>query len=158
MKVQFRVCTAADLPIVQNDALSLYSEDLPGTEMTPEKIQNTFRELTQKPDKGQIIVFEIAQTVVGYAILIFFWSNEFGGNFVEIDELFVQKNYRNQGIAKTFFQWLEATWRGQAVALSLQTTPTNDRAIAVYHRLGFAISQNVYLLKMMPSAQDTDTH
>lgn len=79
MSVHFRICTEADLPSVQNHVLSLYTEDPPGREMNPAKILNTFREFASKPEKGQIIVFDLSNKVVGYAILVLFWSNEYGG-------------------------------------------------------------------------------
>ncbi|MBR8833038.1 MAG: GNAT family N-acetyltransferase [Stigonema ocellatum SAG 48.90 = DSM 106950] len=149
MDVKFRACTEADLPIVQNYVLSLYSKDPSGMEMTPKKIQNTFEEFILRPEKGRIIVFDIDKTVVGYAILVFFWSNEFGGDVIEVDELFVQEDYRNRGIGKIFFQWLQETWHSKAVALALQTTPTNKRAMAFYQRLGFSLSKNFHLIKVI---------
>ena len=147
MDLQFRDCTEADLPIVQNYVISLYKKAPLGMEMTPMKIHQTFQEFTLKPEKGRIIVFEIDNRVVGYAILVFFWSNEFGGDVIEIDELFVQEDYRDRGIGKTFFQWLEETWHSQAVAFALQTTPTNERAIAFYQRMGFSLSKNFHWIK-----------
>ncbi len=149
MSIHFRICTEADLAIVQNHVLSLYTEDLPGREMNPGKILNTFQEFASKPEKGQIIVFDLSNKVVGYAILVLFWSNEYGGDFIEVDELFVQENYRNRGIGRAFFQWLEETWSGKAVALSLQTTPTNYSAVTFYKRIGFEASPNRHLMKLL---------
>ena len=147
MDIQFRACTEADLPMVQNYVISLYRKDPLEMEMTPKKIHQTFQEFTRLPEKGCIIVFDIDNAVVGYAILVFFWSNEFGGDVIEVDELFVQSDYRNRGIGKTFFQWLEETWHSKAVAFALQTTPTNERAIAFYQRMGFSLSKNFHFIK-----------
>lgn len=147
MNIQFRPCTVADLPMVQNHVLSLYKKDSLEMEMTSKNIHKTFQEFTLRPEKGRIIVFDMNNIVVGYAILVFFWSNEYGGDVIEIDELFVQEDYRDRGIGKMFFQSLEETWLGKAVALALQTTPTNERAIAFYKRMGFSASKNLYLIK-----------
>jgi GNAT superfamily N-acetyltransferase len=117
-------------------------------EMTSSKIRSTFKEFTLRPEKGRIIAFEMDNTVVGYAILVFFWSNEFGGDFIEVDELFVQEGYRNRGIGKMFFHWLEETWCGKAVGLALQTPPSNERAIAFYKRMGFSVSKNLHFMKV----------
>jgi GNAT superfamily N-acetyltransferase len=97
-EVSFRVGAEADWATVQGFVLSLYNEDLLETVMTSERVQRTFQELQLRPEKGRLIVFEMNERLVGYAILIFFWSNEFGGDFVEVDELFVCKEYRSQGI------------------------------------------------------------
>ncbi|KAF3884075.1 GNAT family N-acetyltransferase [Tolypothrix bouteillei VB521301_2] len=149
MSIDFRTCTESDFDIVQKYVLSLYQEDLLGMKMNSEKIQKTFREFTHKPDKGRIIVFDRDNTVVGYAIVVFFWSNEYGGDFVEVDELFVQKGYRGNGIGTAFFQWLEKTWGTSSVALSLQTTPSNERTLAFYERMGFRASPNHHLMKLL---------
>lgn len=145
--VGFRGCAEADLPIVQGFVLSLYNEDLLGTVMTAERVQNTFRELGLRPEKGRIIVFEVDKILVGYAILIFCWSNEFGGDFVDVDELFVAEAYRSRGVGSAFLQWLEAEFRGQAVALGLQVALTNDRAFEFYLRMGFDLSPDYHLWK-----------
>lgn len=145
--VRFRTAEAVDWETVQDFVLSLYNEDLSETVMMPERVQRTFQELQLRPEKGRIIVFERDHKLVGYAILIFFWSNEFGGDFVEIDELFVDKTERSRGIGAAFFQWLEAQFRGKAVALGLQVAPTNDRAFEFYRRMGFNPSPDRHLWK-----------
>lgn len=149
MNVQFRICTETDLPSVQNHVLSLHSKDSLKMRTAPPNIQSTFQEFSMKPEKGQIIVFDVNHTVIGYAILVFFWSNEYGGNFIDIDELFVQEDHRNCGIGSLFFQWLEAIWQERAVAFSLQATLKNDGAIAFYRRIGFSESPSVHFIKTM---------
>lgn len=159
MNINFRVCTESDLAVVEKYVTSLYQEDPPGREMNAEKFDRTFWEFTNKPDKGRIIVFDRAERnafdsrdnlVIGYAIIVFFWSNEYGGDFIEVDELFVHEDYRGHGIATTFFEWLEKTWHKKAIALSIQVTPANDRALTFYQRLGFDTSQNRHLRKLLP--------
>ena len=118
--------------------------------MNSDKFDRTFWEFTNKPDKGKIVVFEQDGLVVGYAIIVFYWSNEYGGDFIELDELFTHEDYRGNGIATAFFEWLEQTWYQKAVALSIQVTPANDRANSFYQRLGFKTSLNRHLLKLLP--------
>lgn len=148
-EVGFRVATERDWTVIQGFVLSLYNEDPLGTVMTPERVQKTFQEFNLRPDKGCIIGFDIAGVLVGYAILVFFWSNEFGGDFVEVDELFVVAGYRSRGIGSAFFQWLEAEFRGKAVALGLQVAPSNDRACEFYQRMGFGLAPNRHLWKIL---------
>jgi GNAT superfamily N-acetyltransferase len=150
MSINFRICTQSELEIVREYVISLYREDPPGKEMTAEKFDRTFWEFTNKPDKGRIVVFDRDNLVVGYAIIVFYWSNEYGGDFIEVDELFVREADRCNGIATTFFDWLEQTWHEKAVALSIQTTPANDRVLTFYQRLGFKNSLNRHLIKLLP--------
>jgi GNAT superfamily N-acetyltransferase len=154
MSINFRICTESDLEIVREYVISLYRKDPPEREitreMTAEKFDRTFWEFTNKPEKGRIVVFERDNLVVGYAIIVFYWSNEYGGDFIEVDELFVREDDRCKGIATTFFDWLEKTWHKKIVALSLQTTPANDRALTLYQRLGFKNSLNRHSIKLLP--------
>ena len=132
MSINFRICAESDLGIVREYVKSLYQKDPPGREITAEKFDRTFWEFTNKPDKGQIVVFSQGNLIVGYAIMVFYWSNEYGGDFIEIDELFIDEDYRGNGIATAFFEWLERSWHQQAIALSIQVTPANDLAHSFY--------------------------
>jgi GNAT superfamily N-acetyltransferase len=152
MSIDFRICTELDLVMVREHAISLYQEDPPGMKMNAEKFDRTFQEFTNKPEKGRVIVFAREHLIVGYAIIVFFWSNEYGGDLIEVDELFVHQDYRGRGVATTFFGWLEKTWERKVVALALQVTPANDRAFNFYQRLGFESSCNHHLIKKARNA------
>ena len=73
----------------------------------------------------------------GYALLIPYWSNEFGGTLLFIDELFVIAQARSRGIARQFFAFLAASRPFRAVALALEVDPTNERAKNLYESIGF---------------------
>ena len=150
MNIVFRNFHIRDLSEVEQMILGLYKEDVYGEPITLEKIRETFYELTQNPEKGRIIVFTLDCEIIGYAILIFYWSNEFGGNIIVIDELFVKPALRNQGIATQFFEYLSTQW--QAKALQLEVTPSNPRALRYYQKLGFSISKNTHLIKKIETS------
>ena len=73
----------------------------------------------------------------GYALLIPYWSNEFGVTLLFIDELFVIAQARSRGIARQFFAFLAASRPFRAVALALEVDPTNERAKNLYESIGF---------------------
>jgi GNAT superfamily N-acetyltransferase len=157
VSTNFRFCTESDLAIVREYVSSLYQEDPPGMKMNAAKFDRTFWEFTNKSEKGRIVVFERDNLVVGYAIIVFYWSNEYGGDFIEVDELFTHEDYRGNGIATAFFEWLAQTWYQKAVALSIQVTPANDRANSFYQRLGFRISKNRHMMKLLPNKVNCET-
>ncbi|HUK50001.1 MAG TPA: GNAT family N-acetyltransferase, partial [Terriglobales bacterium] len=128
-----RMCTA------------LYREDAVDEEINLRKISKTVRELHQNPCKGLIIIFEENAVIAGYSILIFYWSNEFGGNVLHIDELYVKPEFRRRGIATEFFQYISRTFKDQIVAFQLEVTPSNKTARSHYQRLGFVKTRNVHL-------------
>lgn len=143
--IHFRDGQRADYDALLPLVLGLYEEDpssTPGNVMNADRFARTFEELMAKPDKGRIVLMERDGSVVGYAILIFFWSNEYGGDLVNIDEVFVSPTHRGGGVGEAFFTWLRSEWSGRAAALTLETTPANHRAIALYERLGFRLHPN----------------
>jgi ribosomal protein S18 acetylase RimI-like enzyme len=138
----YRNFTPADNTSVTGFMKQLYQEDPGGKPMNEAKIANTLHTLTTEPNRGSVMVFEQQGEAVGYALLIYFWSNEFGGNIVIIDELYVAEPFRSQGIATHFIQHLVQQKPAHAVALQLEVTPGNAAALKLYKRLGFVKHKN----------------
>lgn len=120
----------------------LYTEDPMGKPISLEKIYNTIKTLQTKHDLGEILLLQYARDIVGYSILINFWSNEFGGNVLTIDELYIQPSHRGKGIGSTFITHLQTSKHNNAVALQLEVTPDNAKAQRLYERLGFKPVEN----------------
>jgi GNAT superfamily N-acetyltransferase len=146
-RVQFRAFEPQDLAELEQMIFALYREDEYGRPMTPEKIRMTVDELSRHPERGGIVVFTVDNTIVGYAILIYCWSNEFGGELVTVDELYIKEAWRGRGIGTRFFDSLASDRRDGAVGVQLEVTPFNQRALAYYERLGFRRSANTFLMK-----------
>jgi ribosomal protein S18 acetylase RimI-like enzyme len=142
--VKFRAFRQEDLAEVKQLIFQLYEEDPEGQPITGEKIDNTVRELSEHPEKGELLVFTEAKEIVGYAIVIYYWSNELGGDVLHIDELFVKKSWRSRGIASHFIEQIS---KRDAAALQLEVTPSNEHALSCYKKLGFEPSKNLHLLK-----------
>jgi len=124
----------------------LYGEDPSTKRITDKKISQTIRELRCNPNKGKIVVFAKENVIIGYSILIFYWSNEYGGDVLHIDELYVKPEHRGYGVATQFFRKLLRSEHG-AVALQLEVTPSNKRALNYYKRLGFKKTRNLHLIR-----------
>lgn len=124
----------------------LYAEDPMGKPISLEKNHRTIETLRTKPDLGEILLLQHEGEIIGYSILINFWSNEFGGNVLTIDELYIQPSHRGQGIASEFIKRLKAERYNDAVALQLEVTPENSRAQQLYQRLGFEPMENQALI------------
>jgi len=125
----------------------LSHEDPSTQRVTDKKISLTFKELSSNTNAGRIVVFEKARAIIGYAILIPYWSNEYGGNILHIDELYVKPEHRGRGIATSFLKQIFVT--DEAVALQLEVTPTNMRARNYYRNLGFKESKNLHLIRVI---------
>ena len=66
-----------------------------------------------------------------------YWSNEFGGNLLFVDELFVKPESRNRGIGRNFFEYINTERPFAGVVCALEVAPNNDRARRLYASLGF---------------------
>jgi ribosomal protein S18 acetylase RimI-like enzyme len=123
----------------------LYRED-PSTDPVPdEHMKRTLATLRTEPVRGLAIVLELDKKIEGYALLVSFWSNELGGEVCNIDELYVRPKFRNQGHASKLIRKLidEApSWQFKPVAIALEVTPKNSKALALYSRLGFKAAKN----------------
>src|SRR5262249_15334493 len=84
----------------------LYREDPPQKPVNPESFRRTVRHFLDHPEAGRIFEFWSLQEVVGYAIVVPYWSNELGGTLACLDELYVVAGSRRQGIATAFLDHL----------------------------------------------------
>jgi GNAT superfamily N-acetyltransferase len=124
----------------------LYEEDPAQHSINPRSFAKTLGFLLANPSRGRVILFKKRRRLVGYALLIPFWSNEFGGILLFIDELFVLREHRGQGIAKTFFSRLKRRPPFNAIALALEVTRANRKAKRLYDSLGFIRRTNEVLV------------
>jgi ribosomal protein S18 acetylase RimI-like enzyme len=147
---KFRLVRRADYSELRAMIHELYREDPSTKQISDEKISKTFRALRDKPDQGKIIVFEEEEGIAGYSILIPYWSNEYGGNILHIDELYIKPGHRRRGIAASFFKQLVCT-KNEAVAIQLEVTPSNTRAMNYYRTLGFRKTKNLHLIRTIRS-------
>ena len=146
MNTIFRNYTPSDYNELKDMIMSLYTEDEQNHVMKEEKILNTVQEFTSYPQKGLILIFETDGNISGYAILLFYWSNEYGGNILFIDELFIKEEWRSKGIGAYFFKYILEKYKKETVSLQLEVTQENIRARQFYKRNGFKEAVNTYFI------------
>lgn len=146
MNINYRQFDESDRKELSAMIQALYVEDPPGLTMSSEKIDRTITELTSHPDKGTIILLTNDSDIVGYSLLINFWSNEFGGNVLTIDELYIKQDYRSQGIGTNFIKHLIESKFAGAVGLQLEVTEKNEKARRLYEKFGFKKYKNDILM------------
>ena len=116
----------------------LYATDAPDLGVDPSNFPATIERLLGEPSRGRIVLGMLDDAVAGYALLIPYWSNEFGGIVVLLDELLVEEEYRGRGIGRAFLRYLDEHRPFEAVALALEVSPKNDAARGLYESMGFA--------------------
>jgi GNAT superfamily N-acetyltransferase len=122
--------------------LGLYREDpgpSPGPSPGARDMRETLRTLRREPWRGRAVALDVGPQVVGYALLVPYWSNEFGGEVCAVDELYVRGDFRGHGHGTALFGAIERreVWPAPIVAIALGVTPGNARARRLYERLGF---------------------
>lgn len=145
MKLIFRPYQKEDKSALTTLIMGLYAADAAGEEMTSDKIEKTVHALSGDSPAGKILMVLDERTPIGYALLIRYWSNEYGGWLVFIDELFITESHRGQGAGSSFIHFITTQYFKDVQAFALEVMPSNHQALALYQRLGFIIDGRNHL-------------
>ena len=74
--------------------------------------------------------------IQGYAMVAKSFSTEFGKPCIWIEDLYIQEEFRGQGIGKQFFAFLTEKYNGGIFRLEVEKE--NAPAVALYEKCGFA--------------------
>ncbi len=84
---------------------------------------------------------------VGYIIICFGWSVEFGGMDGFVDELFIRTTVRGRGIATEVLLSLPRALADAGLkALHLEVSRSDEKTQALYHRTGFRVRDGYNLM------------
>jgi ribosomal protein S18 acetylase RimI-like enzyme len=136
--VIFRPVAAEDEQAVLRMMRNL-AEQEPGAYFFDEPaVREVLRKFLASPDLGQAWVFLDEETPVGYMVLTFGYSFEYHGRDSFIDELYIEPQYRRQGIGKRAMQFVEERALRMGVnAIHLEVDQGNEPAAELYRRAGY---------------------
>jgi ribosomal protein S18 acetylase RimI-like enzyme len=136
--VQFRPAVPEDEGALLRMMRNL-AEQEPGAYFFDESVvREVLRKFLARPDLGQAWVFLDRETPVGYIVLTFGYSFEFHGRDSFVDELYIEPQYRRQGIGRRAMQFVEERARELGVnAIHLEVDEGNDAAAELYRRAGY---------------------
>ena len=87
---------------------------------------------------GAIYIIGPARAPIGYVVICFGWSVEFGGLDAIVDELFVRPSVRGRGIATEALISLPNALSAFGLrAIHLEVDRENEAAVKLYRRSGF---------------------
>jgi len=117
---------------------ALYAEDPGPVPMTRDRARSQALRMLGADDQVWPFLIHWNSVATGHLILASFWSNEFGGPMLFVDELYVSPSVRGQGVGRQVLQWAVAWARSHGfVRVELEVNRENARAHALYTRCGF---------------------
>jgi GNAT superfamily N-acetyltransferase len=102
-------------------------------------------ELLQNPLYGLIYLVEDANRAIAYLVICFDYSLEYRGKGAWVDELFVERDHRQQGIGAYLLDLAESASRENGAQFLHLEVGHGNRAIELYRRRGF-VDHDRYLM------------
>ena len=97
--------------------------------------ENTFDEFIASDRYVECFLFEVDDSIAGYALITKTFTQEVGGLVYWIDELFILPQFRGRGIGHRFFEYILSL--SGPKRFRLEVTAKNEGAIRLYRSLGF---------------------
>ncbi len=136
MDVDFKRAGAGDTDALIELMRALYAYD--GTEFDERTHREALPHLLGDERLGRVWLIRGGAETVGYVVLTFGFSLEFGGRDALIDELFVRAESRGSGIGKRALEFVAAECRARGIAaVHLLVERSNVVAQSVYRKSGF---------------------
>ncbi|NUH64403.1 GNAT family N-acetyltransferase [Sulfitobacter sp. S0837] len=118
-----------------------------GIEMTDEQRRTGLAPLLEGIPHGAAYLIGPPRAPIGYVVICFGWSVEFGGLDAMIDEIYVRPGVRKRGIASEAMIALpRALAQGGLRAVHLEVDRNNTAALKLYQRAGFQSRENYMLM------------
>ena len=127
----FKPLEIADIEIITQMMQDFYAID--NYPMDVEVTKTLFQEFISNEHLGKSWLIYSENEIVGYIILTFIFSFEYGGKIAFLDELFIKETARGKGFGKEAIQFIQ----GEAPKLSLkllylEVEPHNENAQKLY--------------------------
>lgn len=115
-------------------------------EFNEARVQGALKEIFNNSTLGKVWFISWNEEVIGYLILTFGFSVEFGGRDAFVDEFYIREAYRGKGLGRKSIEFVEETAKKLGVkAVHLEVSRSNTNAQAVYRKLGFT-DRSYYLM------------
>ncbi|WP_170390361.1 GNAT family N-acetyltransferase [Ruegeria arenilitoris] len=136
MSAALRLARPEDLDRLMGLVAAFHAEA--GIEQDPDQRRDALTPLLEGIPHGCIYLIGPSRAPLGYIILTFGWSVEFGGMDGFVDEIYIRPAIRGRGIATEVLLDLPKALAGAGLmALHLEVDRTNEAAQKLYLRTGF---------------------
>lgn len=147
MSAALHLAKPQDLEKLMPLVTAFHAEMGMGTEETA--LERALIPLLEGSPYGAIYLMGPARAPMGYVVLTFSWSLEFGGMDGFIDEIFLRPTVRGRGIALEALQSLRKVMQSAGVmALHLEVDRDNEGAQKLYRRARFELRDRYSLMTL----------
>ena len=133
----FRRIKDQDRELYYHYADLFYHTDAVNAPVPTENYAAAFDEMMRSDDYLRGYIFEDAGESCGFALLSKTYSQEAGGFSVTIEEIYIDHDHRNKGLATEFFSMLKS--QEQIMRLRIEVEDDNEGAKRLYERMGFEL-------------------
>ena len=127
----FKPLEIADISIITQMMQNFYAID--NYPMDVEVAKTLFQEFISNEHLGKSWLIYSENKIVGYIILTFIFSFEYGGKIAFVDELFIQETARGKGFGKEAIQFIQQEVPKLSLKLLyLEVEPHNENAQKLY--------------------------
>ena len=134
----FKTLEISDIEVITQMMQDFYAID--NYPMDVEVAKKLFQEFISNEHLGKSWLIYTENEIVGYIILTFIFSFEYGGKIAFVDELFIKENARGKGIGKEAIQFIQKEVPKLSLnLLYLEVEPHNENAQKLYLAHDFVI-------------------
>ena len=127
----FKPLEIADISIITQMMQDFYAID--NYPMDVEVAKTLFQEFISNEHLGKSWLIYSENEIVGYIILTFIFSFEYGGKIAFVDELFIKETARGKGFGKEAIQFIQSEVSKLSLKLLyLEVEPHNENAQKLY--------------------------
>ncbi|MEM8968765.1 MAG: GNAT family N-acetyltransferase [Bacteroidota bacterium] len=146
MEISFKNAQSEDIPQILEMMSEFYAIDHYSFDAAIN--EKNLTEFINSPTLGRLYLIREEATTVGYIVLTFGFSFEYGGRDAFIDEFFLKATHRRKGIGTQTMELIEKEATKLAIkVLHLEVETHNTFANRLYIRQGFARNKRSLLTK-----------
>ena len=144
----FKEIDSNDIPTIVNLMADFYAID--GYPIDTELSTSNFELFIKKPDLGRAWLIYQDEEIVGYVMIVFMFSFEYGGNIAFLDELYLTEKARGKGLGKKAVKFIqEQAQKLELKLLYLEIEQHNATAQKLYIAAGFELhNRNIMRFKI----------
>lgn len=144
--VRFEELTMEGIPSIVSMMEEFYAID--GYDIEHQITVDNFHLFINNPELGQAWLVCEGTDILGYLIVVYFFSFEFKGRVGLLDELFIGKKARGKGAGKLAVDFVESYLeKNKCKLILLEVEEHNERAIHLYKKNGFTFHPRKFMRK-----------